>query len=664
MVMKIKQAALFINLLVLTNLLAAQDAPLMVVTGSKIAEDARESVTPVEVISGEEIEAMGAKTVAEVMENIPGVVIFDHPQATVMMQGFEGAYVKILVDGVEVTGDVGGAVPVSMIPVSGIERIEIVRGASSVLYGSDAMGGVINIITKKPEQNKFSFKTRHEIASNIRYYGDAFAAYDTKHFGLSLGGSFDWDDGKIRRAKNNMGKYIDIYDVAAARLAGVRGNAVWHHQGGGLEVFGGWSDSFLTVSADMDNGYDFANSKIEGGVKDSWRLSELALLDGSFSYHRLNYDAVRYNYAFNTESPYAESLFQDIEGELRFSWEPFISHSLLFGVNAKREALESDAFYGEKSALMLAAFAQDTWNIRGLDRFRIVPGLRLDWRLPNDSDEEHIVKLSPKLAFRYDARDDLVLRLSYGMGFKTPSLKQNYWVFFHPAPFNFLLTGNPNLTPETSHGINLSADYSATKEISLNAAAYFNYIFDLIDDYISDENPGAAPNSSGVTQPFIYTRSYRNVGRAITTGGDLSIKYNAKRLRLSGAYNLTIAKGYNEESGEYDDLLSRVPHQVSLAAAYTIPFIETTAALRANWNAPQKAGGGTDGSTDGHSPDYLMVNFRLSKFFFKDRLEVYGGIQNLLDNIHFVEGSEGQSQRDYYGLRDGIIFSLGAGFKW
>ena len=662
--MKIKGTLLLVKLLVLSNILAAQEEPVMVVTGSKIPEDAQESVTPVEVISAEAIEAMGAKTVAEVMAAIPGVVIFDHPQATVMMQGFEGAYVKILIDGVEVTGDVGGAVPVSMIPVAGIARIEIVRGASSVLYGSDAMGGVINIITKKPEKNKFSFKTRHEFASNLRYYGEGFAGYDAQHFGLSLGGSFDWDDGKIRQAKNNMGRVIDIYDVAASRLAGARGGVIWHHQGGDLEVSGGWGNSFLTVSADMDNGYDFINSKIEGSIRDSWRLSDTILLDGNFSYHRLNYDAVKYNYSFSTQSPYAESLFQDIEGELRFSWEPLISHALLFGVNAKREALESDAFDAEKSAVMLAAFAQDTWNIRGMDRFRIVPGLRLDWRLPNSGDEEHILKLSPKLAFRYDPFQTLILRLSYGMGFKTPSLKQNYWIFFHPAPFNFLLMGSPNLKPETSHGFNLSGEYSITSAWTVSAGAYFNYIFDLIDDYISDEREGAAPDSSGTMQPFIYTRSYRNVGRAITAGGDLSLKYSTKRLRLMAAYSLTIAKGYDEEAGGYADLLSRVPHQISLNPAYTVPVIETIASLRANWNAPQLAGGGMDGSTSGHTPDYLMVNFRIAKFFFQEKLEVYAGIQNLLNNLHFVEGSEGQSQRDYYGLRDGILFSIGAGFKW
>jgi outer membrane receptor for ferrienterochelin and colicins len=650
----------FLPLMLAASNIVAAEEPVIVVSGAKVDQNIADTVEAVEVISREEINAMGAKTVAEVMENIPGVVIFDHPQATVMMQGFEGAYVKILIDGIEISGDVAGATPVSMLPVADIERIEIVRGASSVLYGSDAMGGVINIITKKPAKDRFSFQTKQEFASNLRYYGDAYVGYANKLFALSLGGSFDWDKGKVVAKENTLGRQIDIYDVAAVRMGAARANAIWYHPGGELELYGSWSNSLMQFSADMDNGYDFTNTKFEGGIKESYRFSDFALINGFFSYRQLDYDADRHNYAFSTTAPYADSLFRDIEGELRFSWDPAISHSLLFGVNAKREALDSDSFDAEKSMVLIGVFAQDTWNIKGADTVRVVPGIRFDYRPPNSSEEDHIFKFTPKLSLRYDPVKELVLRLSYGMGFKTPSLKQNYWVFFHPAPYNFLLTGNPSLKPETSHGINTSADYSITKEITLSVAGYFNYIFDLIDDYISDEAAGSALNSSGQTQPFIYTRGYRNVGKAITAGGDVSFRFNGKRLKAMAAYDLTIARGYDEETDTYKDLTSRVPHQVSASVAYTIPVIETTALVRLNWNAPQRI---SDTEHD-VTPDYLMASIRVSKYFFKEKLEVYAGVQNALNNIHFIKGTGGLTQKDYYGLRDGIIFSLGANFKW
>jgi outer membrane receptor for ferrienterochelin and colicins len=633
--------------------------PVLVVTGAKVEQDISETVEAVEVITGEEIARMGAKNVAEVMQNIPGVVIYDHPQATVMMQGFEGAYVKVLIDGMEITGDVGGATPVNMIPVSDIERVEIIRGASSVLYGSDAMGGVINIITKKPEQGKLTVRLKEEFASVLRNYSEAYVGYANSLFGFSLGGSFDWDDGKISQQENSRPEMIDLYEVPAARLAAVRADASWYHPGGELAAYGSWMNSLLNVSANIENGYDFMNTKIEGGIKESYRLSDFALLDGFFSYRQLVYDADRIDYFRHTSSAYSDSLFRDLEGEIRFSYEPVISHSLLFGVNAKREALESDSFEAEKSAYMASVFTQDTWNIGAADKFRIVPGLRFDYRPPNDSEEEHIYKLSPKLSFRYDPREDLVLRLSYGMGFKTPSLKQNYWFFFHPAPYNFLIRGNPNLTPETSHGFNLSGDYSVTRKFTASLGAYFNYILDLIDALTVDENGGAAPNpATGEMQNYISVMQYRNVGRAITTGGNLSLRYNGGRIKTTLTYNYTLAKELDGDT--WIDLASRVPHQVNTAVSYTIPVIETSVQAQANWNSPQLI----SYADKTYTPDYLMVNLRIAKTFFGEKLEIYGGVQNTLNNVHFVKSTENKNQEDYYGLRDGIVFSIGAAFTW
>jgi outer membrane receptor for ferrienterochelin and colicins len=640
--------------------LPAEEAPVMVVSGAKVEQNIDETVEAVEVISAEEIANMGAKNVAEVMANIPGVVIYEHPQSTVMMQGFEGAYVKVLIDGMEITGDTGGATPVNMIPVSDIERIEIVRGASSVLYGSDAMGGVINIITKKPETGKLSAGLKQEIASNLRYYGEGYIGYANKLFAASLGGSFDMDDGKKVQKRNTYRQNIDVYEVPASRLGALRANVSWYHPNGELELYGSWMDSLIGMSADIENGYDFLNTKLEGGVKDAYRISDFALLDGFFSYRQLVYNADKVSYSSQTSADFSDSLFRDIEGEIRFSWEPLISHALLFGINTKREALESDSFSAEKSAVMVSVFVQDTWNIGGADKFRIVPGLRFDYRPPKDDDEEHLYKLTPKLSLRHDPFKDLTLRLSYGMGFKTPSLKQNYWFFFHPAPYNFLIRGNPNLKPETSHSFNFQADYSLTKEMSVSAGAFFNYIIDLIDAITVDENGGQAMNDqTGQMQAYTSVMQYMNIGRAITAGGDISLRYNGARLKSAVTYSYTLAKEYDEAEEGYIDLPSRVPHQINANLTYLIPVIETSVHTQINWNSPQLI----SYANKTYTPDYLIVNLRISKTFFGERLEVYGGIQNLLNNIHLANSTEGQNQKDYYGLNDGIIFALGANFK-
>jgi outer membrane receptor for ferrienterochelin and colicins len=654
------KAKLFVVLAVaLAWSIAAQEEAVMVVTGAKVEENIEDTVEAVEVVDSGEIAAMGAKNVAEVLENLPGVTIFQRAQSTVMMQGFDGAYVKVLVDGMEIAGDDGGATPVSLLGVADIERIEIVRGASSALYGSEAMGGVINIITKKPEKDRLSFGTRQEFASNLRYYGEAWLGWDIRHIALSLGGGFDRDDGKTARQRGALG-YIDIFEVPSDWQGNLRGSVVWRHGRGDLEAFGSWSDSALESSSNTTVGYDYQNTKIEGGLKHSLRFSDTALMDGFFSYRQHEKTAQQHNYVYNNTVPYTDDLFREMEGELRFSWDPLISHSLLFGVNAKREALDSGDFSEEQSLIQLAVFTQDTWNIGAMDRFRIVPGIRFDYRVPKNDDEDPVFKLTPKLSFRYDPFEGLILRLSYGMGFKAPSLKNNYWVFFHPAPNNWLILGNPNLKPETSHGFNAQADYAITKNFSAGAAGYFNYIIDKIETLVVDTTPGSRfDNESGIDREFTQTRRYENLGRAYTAGGDLTLRYAAGRLALNGTYSIGVSRGYDDELGDYAQLSSMIPHQVNLGGSFLIPVIETTTALRINWHAPRLISDGGDAKT----PDYLMASLRVSKFFFGKMFEAYGGIQNLFNNFHFIEGSEGETQQDYYRLMDGMIFSLGVIFR-
>ncbi|MDR3304271.1 MAG: TonB-dependent receptor [Treponema sp.] len=641
-----------------TTIVAQEDTPVLVVTGGKIAQDVNETVEAVEVVSAEDIADMGAKNVAEVLENVAGLVIFDHPQATVMMQGFGGAYVKVLIDGLEIAGDTGGATQLNLIPVADVERIEIVRGASSALYGSDALGGVINIITKKPEADKFSLKTTHEIASNLRYYGELSAGYANKQFALSGAGSFDYDGGKERTERVGS-KSLSLYDMPYSRLGSARLNGSMFWGGGELDLYAAWSDSVLKVSANTESGYDFMNQRLEGGATIKHQLGETLGLEGYVKYDRLDYDATRYAYMWDTSSSYADSVFQNIEGEARLAWEPSIEHSLLFGLNTANESLDSDTFLDAKLSAVIGAFVQDIWNIGGMDKYRLTPGLRVDVPLPQ-SGSAASPSITPKLAFRFDPSEKLILRASYGMGFKSPTLKQRYWVFFHPSPYNFLIEGNPELKPESSHGFNVSADYTVFDGFSASISGYYNYVFDMIEaQQVAGSTEGSAIGADGLEHNYIYIMRYRNIGKVMTAGGDLSLRWKQERVAAAFTYSYGLAKEWNEEKEGYIDMVSRVPQQITASVLYTVPFIGTDFSLRLNWSAPQLVS--VEENT--YSPDYFMVNLRVAKTFFDKHLEVYCGAKNLLDNFNFIEGSAGETQRDYFGLRDGIIFYLGGTFK-
>ena len=123
----------------------------MVVTGSRTARALSESIVTTDVVTQEQILDSGASDASEVLETVPGVVVTrSFRGAGVQMQGLDSQYVLILINGKRMIGRKDGVMDLSRIPAERIERIEIVKGAASALYGSDAIGGVINIITRQP----------------------------------------------------------------------------------------------------------------------------------------------------------------------------------------------------------------------------------------------------------------------------------------------------------------------------------------------------------------------------------------------------------------------------------------------------------------------------------------------------------------------------------
>ncbi|MFC2289567.1 MAG: TonB-dependent receptor plug domain-containing protein, partial [Treponema lecithinolyticum] len=122
------------------------------VNAEKIEQTIDDAVEQKRTITNEDIRKSGAKTVGDALKTLPDVAVSTatagNANESISMQGMGNGYVKIIIDGVSVSTDISGATPIFQIPVENIERIEVIKGADSVLYGSDAMGGIINIVTK------------------------------------------------------------------------------------------------------------------------------------------------------------------------------------------------------------------------------------------------------------------------------------------------------------------------------------------------------------------------------------------------------------------------------------------------------------------------------------------------------------------------------------
>lgn len=257
--------------------------------------------------------------------------------------------------------------------------------------------------------------------------------------------------------------------------------------------------------------------------------------------------------------------------------------------------------------------------------------------------------LTPKVSLKYSPTEDTAIRFAYGMGYKTASLKQKHWIFYHnyaSGEGNFILYGNPDLESEKSQSFNLSAEKKIA-DFKISAGGYFNFIKDMITSVVTDSS----------TSP--QKRTYENVDKAITYGGEASLSYKIQRFDAKAGYACTQAKAYDKESGDWEELSLRVNHRITAGANYLVPRLEAKVGLSVEWNSRQRVATGKDEWT----PDYLMLGANLSKTFWDEKIEAYIRGDNLLNSKNFKDGTDGQNQEEYFGLKDGTTVSVGVRVK-
>lgn len=640
------------------------------VSAQKLVQEISESVEQKSVVSEEEIQKSGAKTVGDALKNLPEITVSNasagNANESISMQGLGNGYVKIMIDGVAVSSDFDGSTPIFQIPVENIERIEVTKGADSVLYGSESMGGTINIITKKNAKNadsdgvvKISGSLTEEFGyspaiSNWKNYlaGTFFAG--GKNLSNSLAACLNYVPGKEKTTFDALAGKITYFENTQKILGFARDTLSWKDEWGNVSLYGLYADSdqksnFTKTGYDKGAEMDYRSFRGEGGLNAKYIFGDSFYLDGfsagKFYYMKTSYDVKAGLYSSSSST---DSNSCDWESDIRAHWKLNESNDFIFGANADLESIDGSSFDERKYALETAFFAQDTILLFD-EKLSVVPGFRLDYS-PEIQGSSTNFMATPKLALKYAPTEYTAFRLSYGMGYKMPSLKEKHWIFRHsyaPGAGNFILYGNPDLKSEKSHSFNAEIEKNVANYFKINIGGYFNYIIDLIDSVVID----------ATSSPQI--REYQNVDKAITYGGEVSACTELERFKGKIGYALTEAKSFDDSSDEWQDLALRVRHRVTASAEYLIPVIETSVSANVQWNSKQLLSTGTDY----YSPDYLMLNASLSKKFFDEKLEVYFGADNILGNKHFKKGTNGENQEKYYGLEDGTTLRLGAKLK-
>lgn len=447
----------------------------IVVTGTRSERMLKHSPVTTQVINQKKIQETGASDLAEVLERVTGVTVTSNTlgtgTSTVELQGFGSNHVLVMVDGVKMIGRVRGELDISQIPTSQIERVEIVKGSTSTLYGSEAMGGVINIITKMPEK-KLDVNTSAQIGSygkvntSIDIGGSVDGWLQKANFNYRKSSGYDLDKSTPAWNGTAFNKYHANYSVSKKFGDNLKVQTILNYFQEDQRAVA--DRDFETI---VDNRYITGRVGVENQLQDNFKIT--MGVEYAYSNHDQDKKVIRSGSIVN-EKPTIENLGK---GELLFDWsvdntDRDITQRINGGYSYESEYINTDRITGngQKSNSLHNFFVQDEVK---LDQFTLSPGFRMD------DHSAYGTHFSPKLSAMYSPAYNIRFRASYGTGFRAPSFKELYWNYY--SSIGYWVHGNPNLEPENSKSYNIGAEFWTDKDYHSRLNFFYNTINNLID---------------------------------------------------------------------------------------------------------------------------------------------------------------------------------------
>ena len=489
----------------------------IVVTATRTEKLLQDVPVVTEFISREEIEEKGAEDLSEILEDRPGISIETGTTGGkfLFMNGVDSKRVLLLVDGVPVSGKLNNRNQLNLIDADKIDHIEIVKGPASALYGMDAMGGVINVITSGITED-LSIKANGRMGSNDLYSGN-----------LSLSG-----------AKNSIGYFVNIdhskegFDQGAGEIkvkdnqtSSVSGKLQYVGEAAGrLELSGEYRDDsqtseslFMGAISDNESAVKNYNSSLKWN-RPFGNKFDLQLL-GYYSDNFRTYESVG-------QGPHASASIDTTTDNIiglksDFTFKPLQAIKMDVGFDYSDNEYDNPRLGAIQDRNQQGYFGQIEASV--VKNLTLMAGGRYDKITDIDG------HFSPRLSGMYLLTSDLTLRGSWGGGFRAPSFIELYSDFTIPIPgFPLNILGNSKLKPEKSTGGNVGLEYFWNDFMLTNVTYFHNTFEDMIVDYL--ESVGR----SGITY------SYLNITEAIFSGMELQSKfYLLDNLNTVISYNYT-----------------------------------------------------------------------------------------------------------------------------
>lgn len=578
----------------------------VVVTASRTEQLVKEAPAAVEVITREDLDKMGAENLAQALQLAIGIDVSENGMVgnSVAIRGAKSNQTLIMVDGMRIrtenTDQTANNYELQRVNMADVERIEIVRGATSSLYGADAMGGVINIITKTPDKASTS----------------VFADYTTKQA-----------DAGFRVATGQLGKWASSFSYKRSDV---------HHldiNGSGTQY--GTKDYFSVKTKYKIDDKKSLSFFLDYMNEDLYLDSDFTSYDHDRTKFGFSYDGkdkkgkyqLRVNYSiFNKDQNTRKNGILTGWDELKFrtltldgqrSYQLNDEHLLTIGGEIRKEKYEGTRIgaggdnvhtvtregisqdYSEKSTTYYAAYIQDEWQVE--ENWLMIPSIRFDHNSAFGN------KVTYKLGNTYKLSDNTRLKFNVGTAYRAPTEAELYMNWKHtpvstPAfNMNVYVTGNPNLKPETSYNFDFGLEAESKSGRSSGKLTYFHSKF---DDLINSQSTTTRVPGFPVTVNVVS--QYVNVDSAEIQGAEAEFKQKVgKNFTLRSTYTYTDAKdGYGAR------LEGRDRHKLSLQLNYDDAKTGWSGSLWNDWHGDYWA---VDDNGNLSNNNASILNFVVSK---------------------------------------------------
>ncbi len=642
----------------------------IVVSATGYEQDVSKAPASITVISREELDKREYNDITDVLRSVPGVVITgENASQTVSIRGMSSNYTLFLVDGkrqyskdVNPNGDDYGMEKNILPPVASIERIEIIRGPASTLYGSDAMGGVINIITKKVTD---VWTGNVELGTTIQ---DKNNSGDIRNGSVYLAGPIIQDKVGLQLGLNRLERKEDSY------LGGFTGHTTESLNSRLTYVLNDQHDlaveaNFFTQESEATAGKTVA---VTGTDSASRNIRSVYALTHNGRYTD-NLDSKSYIQYENSKNPDRENTVVGTKGidletwTANTQWNWLLgNHTLTFGGYYKDESLLDRATnrnplvpeFDELTRWSAAAFLEDTWSLT--DRFNLTLGTRYD------HDELYQGNISPRIYGVYNFTDQFTVKGGVSTGYKQPDIRSVTDGFYSvtggsgspTTTGRGIIKANPDLEPESTVTSELGF-YWNNDYVNTSITGYLTQFKDRIEEIRECDSTGNADyNRNDVSTwkcsengiPFAFISTRENIGKAELRGVEVTFDAKlAEYTTLTANYTFTDTE---IKSGQFKGQpLNGMPEHVFNV---TVDH-DLTDALNI-WSRLHVRGETTPylGRSSMSDPipgyNFLDVGFN---YKFAPNLKGKFGVYNVLDET--AENADGEQVLD--GRRYGVSFS-------